>query len=390
MKGKRMLVGLFISALLLIIPVIAFATGQQEPTAKEPIKIGLIEPLTGDVAYDGETAVNGAKLAVREVNEKGGLLGGRKIELIVEDGACVPAQSVSAAEKLITRDNVVALAGCFCSSSSGAVMPIAKKYGIPHVSGISTSPTLTEQGNEYFFRAAATSALLAKAFSNALYNQLNIRRIAYLAVNDDWGRNSIKAFGEGFEALGGKTVASEIFNRGETDHYSYLSKIKAADPDAIYVVANTANAARITNQIRELGIDAKIFGEGAWTSETYLELTGENSEGVYGITEYLHVADNNVNKRFVEEYKKAYDGSIPTKYAAPLYQVLHIIAEAIDRAGSDDPKAIRAALEQTNYQGLSGPLKFNEKHQAYGFNAFLALIKNGQPTQAVSATIEKP
>jgi branched-chain amino acid transport system substrate-binding protein len=269
-------------------------------------------------------------------------------------------------------------------------MPIAKKYGIPHVSGISTSPTLTEQGNEYFFRAAATSALLANAFSKALYNELNIRRIAYLAVNDDWGRNSIKAFGDAFEALGGTTVASEIFNRGETDHYSYLSKIKAGNPDAIYVVANTANAARITNQIRELGIDAKIFGEGAWTSETYLELTGKNSEGVYGITEYLHVADNPVNKSFVEEYMKAYDGAIPTKYAAPLYQVLHIIAEAIERAGSDDPADIRAALEQTNYQGLSGPLKFNEKHQAYGFSAFLALIKDGKPTQAVSATIEKP
>ena len=120
------------------------------------------------------------------------------------------------------------------------------------------------------------------------------------------------------------------------------------------------------------------------------QLTGENSEGVYGITEYLHVAGTDVNKRFVQEYQKAYEGAIPTKYAAPLYQVLHILGEAIERAGSTDPEAIRAALEKTNYQGLSGPVMFDEKHQAYGFDAFLALIEDGQPTLAVSATIEKP
>lgn len=388
MKNQKALVLALVA--LVLAPTLLIAAGQGEGTASaQPIKIGLIQPLTGDVAFDGETAVNGAKLAVKEINDNGGLLGSRKVELIVEDGACVPAQSVSAAEKLITSDKVVALAGCFCSSSTGAVMPIAKKYGIPHVSGISTSPTLTEQGNEYFFRAAATSALLAKAFAKALYDTMEVKRIAYLAVNDDWGRGSVKAFSEEFGALGGVNVAAEIFNRGDADFYTYLSKIKAANPDTIYVVANTANAARITNQIRELKIDAQIFGEGAWTSDTYLELTGKNSEGVYGITEYLHVADNPVNKNFVAEYQKDYS-QIPSKYAAPIYQVIHIIAEAIERAGSDDPKAIRDALAQTKYQGLSGTLMFDEKGQAYGFNAYIALIKDGKVTEAASANIAKP
>lgn len=388
---KRFSVYFFLVACVLLIPVILFGIGQNEAQAKEPVKIGVIQPLTGNVAFDGQTSVEGAKLAAEQINAKGGVLDGRMIELVIEDGACVPAQSVSAAEKLITRDGVSVLAGCFCSSSTGAVMPIAKANGIPLVTGISTSPTLTEQGNEYFFRAVGTSALFAKAFAKSLKEELNINRIAYLAVNDDWGRGSSKSFGEAFEALGGQNVALEIFGRDDTDYYSYLTKIKTADPEGIYVVANTANAARITNQVKELGIEAKIFGEGAWTSDTYLDLTKENSEGVYGVIEYLSTVDTELNKEFVKAYQAAYDGKNPSKYSASVYQVISIIAEAIERAGADDPEAIRAALEKTEYHGLNGTMVFSEgKHQAYGHNMYMARIENGKPVLAVSSRLGKP
>lgn len=385
-KKKKLLVLVLLCSALFV-----WAGGQGEEGSADPVRIGIIQPLTGNVAFDGQTAVEGAKLAAQMINEKGGILGGRMIELVIEDGGCVPAQSVSAAEKLITRENVSAIGGCFCSSSTGAVMPIAKANGVPLVTGISTSPTLTEQGNEYFFRAVGTSELFAKAFAKSLKQELNINRIAYLGVNDDWGRGSTKSFSEAFAALGGENVALEIFGRDDNDFYTYLSKIKETNPDGIYVVANTANAARITNQIKELGITAQIFGEGAWTSDTYLELTGENSEGVYGVIEYLSTVDTDLNNEFVEKYKAAYDGANPSKYSAALFQVVNIIAEAVDRAGSDDPEAVRDALEDTDFVGLSGPMYFSEtKNQAYGFNMYMAQIIDGKPVLAVSSTLENP
>jgi branched-chain amino acid transport system substrate-binding protein len=106
--------------------------------AQDTIKIGVIQPLTGSVAYNGKTDVNGSTLAVEERNAKGGVLG-KKIELVIEDGSCNPAKSVNAAEKLIQRDKVAALSGAFCSSATAAVMPVAENYKIPLVTGVSSA-----------------------------------------------------------------------------------------------------------------------------------------------------------------------------------------------------------------------------------------------------------
>ncbi len=383
MRKKLMLFLVVLLTFQLLFAGIVFSADE------ETVRIGVIQPLTGDVAFDGQTAVEGARLAAKFINESGGVLGGREIELVIEDGRCEPSESVSAAEKLIVREKVSAITGCFCSSSTGAVMPLAEENEIPLVTGISTSPSLTQQGNEYFFRAVGTSKLFARAFAKALKNELNINRIAYLVVNDDWGRGSMESFSEAFAELGGENVAKEIFNRGESDFYSYLTKIKAANPDGIYVVANTSNAAKATNQIKELGIEAEVFGEGAWTSDTYLELTGDNSEGIYGVVEYMRAIDTAENEKFVQGYEKMFDKN-PSKYSAAIYQTINIIAEAIDRAGSDDPKAIRDALVKTNYKGLSGTVRFNENHQAYGFNMYMSRIENGVPKLALRAQLENP
>ena len=131
--------------------------------AEDTVKIGLIQPLTGSVAYNGTTDVNGSKLALDEINAKGGVLG-KKVELVIEDGQCQPGNSVNAAEKLIQRDKVVGLSGAFCSSATLAVMPVAAKYKMPLITGVSSSADLTEKGNPWFFRATETDALLAKSF----------------------------------------------------------------------------------------------------------------------------------------------------------------------------------------------------------------------------------
>ncbi|AFK60896.1 branched chain amino acid ABC transporter periplasmic ligand-binding protein [Advenella kashmirensis WT001] len=151
-----------------------------------PVRIGVIQPLTGSVAYNGQAYVKGAKLAVAQRNAQGGI-NGRQVQLQIEDGQCQPANSVNAAEKLIQRNKVPVLAGAFCSSATAAVMAVAEKYKIPLLSGVSSKADLTEKGMKYFFRSAETDRLMARTFSKILADDLKLKTVAYIGVNDDWG-----------------------------------------------------------------------------------------------------------------------------------------------------------------------------------------------------------
>jgi len=364
------------------------AAGFSAPSsAAEDVVIGAVYPLTGGVAYDGQTKLNGAMIAVEEINAKGGVLG-RNLRLAVEDGACNPAQSVAAAEKLITSTKVPAILGAFCSSSSGAVMEVAKKYKVPQLTGVSTSYKLTQQGNPYFFRGTDTTSLLAGAFGKAIVDT-GAKRIAFLVVNDDWGRAVAESYGEELKKLGAEIVATEIFSRDDTDLFPYITKIKSANPDVVLTAANTQAAANVTTQLRQLGVNATLMGEGAFTSDAYRKLVGDMAEGVIGLVEYVPSVGGDANKAFVEKYTGRH-GEAPSKFSAFGYQTVYIMAQAIERAGSTDSEAIREALTKTDYDGLTGNFKFAENGQAYNFTVYLAENKGSDVVIAGSGQIPKP
>ena len=351
------------------------------------VVVGAIYPLTGPVAYDGVTKYNGAKLAVEEVNAAGGVLGG-KFVLSVEDGACNPAQSVSAAEKLITQTKVAAILGAFCSSSSGAVMAVAKKYKIPHMTAVSTSQNLTRQGNQWFFRATGTSALLGQAFGPAIVKS-GAKRVAFLVVNDDWGRAVAGSYAKAMEAAGAKVVATEIFSRDDTDLFPYITKIKAQNPDVVISAANTQLAASVTKQLRQLGVKSALMGEGSYTSEAYLKLVGDLANGVIGLVEYVPSIGGAKNVAFVKKYRSRYKED-PSKFSAAGYNGVHIMADAIKRAGSTDSEKIRQALLDTNFPGLTGNFKFASNGQGYNFSVFMAKNTNAGLEIVGKAEIPKP
>ena len=238
--------------------------------AQDTVKIGVIQPLTGSVAFNGTTDVNGIKLALDEVNKKGGVLG-KKVELVIEDGQCKPASSVNAAEKLIQRDHVVGIIGAFCSSATAAVMPVAKSNKIPLVTGVSSAANLTEKDNPWFFRATETDELLAKSFAKILVNQLKLKKVAYIGVNDDFGRGSVESFSKQMEALGAKTVMKEYFEHGTSDFYTLLTKLKASGADGAFVSAETQDGATFIKQKAELGLKSKVFGVGSWATSTFMK-----------------------------------------------------------------------------------------------------------------------
>jgi len=344
----------------------------------DTIKIGVIQPLTGSVAYNGVADVNGAKLAVQERNRKGGVLG-KQVELIIEDGQCQPAKSVNAAEKLIQKDQVPVISGAFCSSATAAIMPVAQKYKVPLLSGVSSMADLTERGNTWFFRSAETDALMAHAFAKILVDNLKLKTIAYIGVNDDWGRGGVDEFSKQIEQLGGKTVLKEYFDHGTTDFYTLLTRVRAARPDGIFVAAETQDGSIIVKQMKELGLTSQIFGVGSWATADFVKLTGEAAEGIHAAVPYAATLDTPANQAFVQAYQAAYKEA-PGKYSAAGYNALNIIMDGIERAGEATPAKIRDALEHTDYQGPNGRFTFDAKHQAYGFSAVLVQLKNGVPT----------
>jgi branched-chain amino acid transport system substrate-binding protein len=356
--------------------------------AQETVKIGVVQPLTGPVAYDGTIYVNTVKMLVDEMNAKGGVLG-KKIEVIVEDGACNPAQSVNAAEKLVTRDKVVGMLGAFCSTSTAAMMEVARKHKIPHVTGVSSAAHLTEQNNPYFFRALATTAMLGDAFGGELPAAVKGKRFAFLVIADDWGRTMVSAYPKSIQKAGGTIVGTEYFQPSELQFLSHITKIKSSNPDAIILAANTQHAVALTKQIRELGINVPLIAEGSWTSDSYLKLAGSASDGVYGLVEYVHTIKSPINEAFTQSFKAKLKEN-PSKFAGAAHNAINIMVDAIKRAGSTDPEKIRVALTQTNYTGVVGNIRFTDKGQAYGQDVYLALVKNGVPEVVKTAKIAKP
>lgn len=356
--------------------------------AEDGVKIGLIEPLTGSVAYNGHEVIEGAKLALAQINAKGGLMG-KPVALVIEDGQCKPADSVNAMEKLVTRDRVASVIGAFCSSATAAIMPVAAKYKIPLVTGVSSAAPLTEQGNPYFFRAAETDALMATAFAKILAEDLKLKTVAYVGVNDDWGRGGVAGFSKSLSALGVKPVLTEYFEHGATDFFTLAAKLRAAKPDGVFVAAETQDGSTFMKQIRQLGLQTKVFGVGSWATADFIKLTGAAAEGIYAAVPYVATEDTKRSADFVKAYQAAY-GEKPGKYGAAGYNALNIMTEAIARAGSADAEAIRVALTKTRYEAPNGVYQFTAKGQAYGFNAMLVQIKNGAPTVVASTPVRAP
>jgi len=374
---------------ILSVPLAAVALfGSAAAYSQETIKIGLVQPLTGSVAYNGQADLNGSKLAVEERNKAGGVLG-KKVELVVEDGQCKPANSVNATEKLIQKDKVVALSGAFCSSATAAIMPVAERYKMPLITGVSSKADLTEKGNKYFFRAAETDALLSRAFAKILANDLKLKSVAYVGVNDDWGRGGVEEFSNDLSAAGVKTAAKEYFDHGVTDFYTLLTKVRASGADAIFVAAETQDGSILVKQIKELGLKMRVFGVGSWATPDFIKLAGPAAEGIYAAVPYVSTYESPRNVEFVKNYTAAYKEP-PGKYGNAGYNALNIMMDAIARAGSTDSEKIREALHKTDYNAPNGNYKFTDKGQAYGFSLVLVQIKDQSPKVVASTSVDAP
>lgn len=345
-------------------------------TSSGPIKIGMVLPTTGSVALDGQAEAKGGQFAAKEINDAGGL-NGRKVELIVEDGQCIPAPSTTAAEKLMTKDNVVALSGAFCSSATKAVIPLLDKYKVPMVNGVASDPTLTDPLKEWFFHTKIHNNTRAKYYVKFISEDLKLKNLAALAVNDDFGRSGVTAHSKVLDQYGGAFKTTQYFEHGETNFSSLLTPIKTSGVDGLFVVAEVQDGAMLMKQYHELGLKIPVVSIGSMNTPDFFKLAGANAEGVYSAEIWSDNVDTPEAKDFVARWKKAGNPD-PGLYDVSGYVEVQTILLSMKAANSTEPAKIKEAMAKLDWKDSPiGQIQFDANHQAHT-RMVISQNKNGK------------
>lgn len=374
---------------LLVIACIALSNAMYVYGA-ETIKVGLVAPLTGPIATFGQSVDKGVRMAVDEINAKGGLLG-MKIELIVEDNQAKAEESANIVRKFIEQDKVVAIIGPVISSNTLAAAPIAQQSKVPLISPTATNPRVTQVGN-YIFRACFIDdfqgMVMARFARSGLGKRAETAAILFEKTSD-YSIGLAKYFKEEFTRLGGKIVAEESFSSGDQDFSAQLTKIKGKKPDVLYVPSYYDTAGLIIKQARELGINVPILGGDGFDSPQLVELAGkENLKNCYFSGHFFSGSSAPQVKTFVANYKKRYN-IVPDMLAALGYDAVYMLADAIKRAGKVDRDAIRAALAATkNLKLVTGTINLDENRNPIKSAVIVGFDANGN--QVYKTTVNPP
>lgn len=374
MRMNRILSVLILS---LLVAAGAFASGQAEPAADDDtIHIALSAPITGDWSEYGVNFQRSVEMAIEFINEDGGILG-RQVRLSVGDTKGNPQESATLAQKWTSDPTVVAQIGAFSSSSSMAAQPIYDAEGM-----VQLSPTASHAdyagGSEWSFGIVGTQAGEGPFNARFAYEDLGIRRVAVLHLNNDWGIDAAEYFSEAFEDLGGEVVGTEFYFDGERDFTAALTKLRETGADGLYIASFYNDGAAINLQRQRLGWDdVMVLGPTSLYSTQLIELGGDAVEGLYTATGFFTEDTDPEVRAYVEQFTERY-GAQPNFHAALAYDAMMLLADAIERAGSTDSAAIRDALAATrDFPGLTGSITFTPAGDAVkGYRKLV--IENGQ------------
>lgn len=340
-----------------------------DKAADDTIKIGAIGEMTGGNASYGTSMMRGFKLAVKEINANGGV-NGKKLVLVEADTKSEPAEAANAMSKLINQDKVPMVAGIFTSSSAIAACNISETAKIPYLAIGATNPsvTLAKDGstNPNTFRVCFIDPFQGTVGANFVTNELKAKKAAlYIDNSSDYSKGLADFFKKSFTANGGSIVIEEAYLQKDTDFKAVLTKIKAANPEVIYVPGYYEEVGKIVKQARELGIDVPIVGGDGWDSPKLPEIAGAAAlNNTYFTNHYSADSDSAESKAFVTAFEKEYSQK-PDAPAVLGYDGIKLLADAIKRAGSAEPAKVAKALAETKaFSAVTGSLGLNEKHDA--------------------------
>jgi branched-chain amino acid transport system substrate-binding protein len=336
-------------------------TGTSSGSA-DKIKIGGGFALTGDEASLDVPAANGAKLAVKEINAAGGVLG-KQIDFIIHDSQYKTDVAQQTAKQFVEQDKVQAMVGYTDTDSIIASGPTIQAAGIPFITVGATSPKIPTQVGDVMFLACFGDNVQAAV--GAEYALKSFGKNAYLLLDKGVEYTTLLAayFKTRFTEAGGKIVLEDSYEDKATDFSAQIAKIKALSPqpDFYYVAAMPYNVGPVIKQMRDAGIDGPVVGGDGYDTPDLVKVAGAAADNVFFTTHALIDATNGTDgiKKFIASYKKEYGKDPENAFAALGYDTVYLLADAIKRAGSMDAAALKKAIEGTkDFPGITGKITF--------------------------------
>ena len=322
-----------------------------------PLKIGVLAPISGSSAADGNDIVKGVKTAVEVIKAEDGVPGFDAIEVEVQDGACDPRQAVAAANKLANL-KVAGVIGEYCSSATIPASEVLNEEKITMITPASTNPKVTQRGFKYMYRMCGLDIHQANAAGKFLKDQLKAKTVYIVDDKTTYSQHLAEYVAEEAKKLGINVLAHEHVNEGDMDYSAVLTKVKQANPDVFYMsLQNNSAGIRMIKQLRQMGIKSAVLSQDAVYHPNFIKDAPEQSQGVFFTFGY---ADKNapVYKKFQEKYT-AMHGE-PGAYSAYAFDSAYALLTAIKNAKSTDPDKIRAEMMKLNLVGASKTIKFQD------------------------------
>ena len=364
------------------------ACGKQETATNAPdnaaavgvetIKIGQVSPLTGPISHLGKDVEFGAKLAIEDLNAEGVEIGGKKVrfELVSEDDQGDPKIGTQVAQRLIDA-GVVGVVGHL---NSGTTIPASRIYadaGIPQISPSATNPDYTRQGYKTTFRMIANDVQQGTALGQFAIDTLKAKTVAVVDDRTAYGQGLADEFAKAVTAKGGTVVKREFTTNTATDFNAILTAIKGAGPDVVFYGGMDAQAGPMAKQMKRLGIKAKLMGGDSMQTPEFIKLAGDAAESLYasacGLPRDKMPGFAAFNTKFQSKFNTEIQVFSPYEYDA-----VHVLVEAMKRAGSSDPKQYLSEVGKTDYTGVTGKVSFDAKGDINNGAVTVYQVKNGK------------
>ena len=362
----------------------AFAGGGQAARDGNTVAIGAVFPLSGPVAFYGNESRDGALLAIDEINNAGGLLG-KKLTLISEDDEGDGAKSVNAFTKLTTRDKVSFIVGSSTSGATQAMTALAQQNKVILNSPSATNVDVTKAG-DFVFRACFIDPFQGVVGADFAYDTLRARRAAVLYdAGADYNTGLADAFKRQFRAIGGQVVADEAYQTGDVDFNAQVTRIRATNPDVVYLPNYYNDVALQAKQLRAQGISCALVGGDGWDS--LIDNAGDEALNGYWSAGFAADTSDPKGVAFVRAYQAKFNKPA-SQFAALGYDSLMLIVDGIKAANSFDTTAVKNAMARINGSYVTGNIRFDSDRNPIKGAAILEIVrKNGALVNAYKTTV---
>ena len=366
MRSKR-IAGMAIVAGAALFTMSACSSGggsEDGGASEDAIPLAYTATLSGDFASYGLEMREGVDLAIEEINADGGVLG-RDLTTEVVDDEGKPANGPVIAQQFCDDSDIPAVLGFSFSSVALSGLPIYTQCGLPVVASAVTSPELSG-ASDIFFRTVFTDAYQGAEAAKFISENRGVKKVAVLYQQDDYGKGVADAFSAAIEDEGGTVTSSQAYQLGTVNFGSIVDKALQGDPDAVFIGGFYTEAGKIVTQVRDSGSDLPIFASDGAASPLFLDLAGENAEGVEVYAAFSASDPRAESSGFVSAFEAKYDKE-PSSWAALAYDATYVVADAMEEAGSTDRAAVADAIRQTSdFDGVSGTIGFDEDGNRVG------------------------